>query len=141
MSNVRLDKKSMVPSKGIKGAREDGLSYGEVENVIASVLGVKAEARSRMTARIRHLRNIGILSIPRPGSGVKIAYSERQAFELLLALALQSVGQSPTRAGSLAKETVGMVFEEGSTQPHKAVVWVAPTKNRADFPAAIEALY
>ncbi len=80
------------------------LLYGQVENILAKVIGIKSEGRSAMKARLRHLRNIGVPELPRPGSGQKVLYSRKQAMEMLFALGLENVGQTPRTAAMLAKD-------------------------------------
>jgi hypothetical protein len=81
-------------------------SYGEVEEILARVFRSTAEERPKLRARLRHLRNIGVPDLPRPGSGVKLSYTERQAFEMLIALGLELVGQTPRRAAQLSKDII-----------------------------------
>jgi hypothetical protein len=60
-------------------------------------------------ARLRHLRNIGVPHLPKPGSGVQILYSRRQALEMLIAVELEKLGQAPKNiavfAGSIVRQS------------------------------------
>jgi hypothetical protein len=69
------------------------LQYGEVEKAIAEVLFITAMKAFR--ARLRHLRNIGVPALPRPGAGHKIAFSKAMAFEMLVAVMLDRDGYPP----------------------------------------------
>ena len=76
-----------------------GYTYGEVEDAIMSVLQIPQHERSKVTARIRHFRNIGISPpLPNPGSGMRIQYSIEQACEILLAAELLRLGITPRRS-------------------------------------------
>jgi hypothetical protein len=57
---------------------------------------------SAFRARLRHLRNIGVPRLPNPGSGQPIDYSRQHALELLVALQLEKIGQTPKQVVLLA---------------------------------------
>jgi hypothetical protein len=82
------------------------LRYKHVEAALAEVLDVKAKGLGAFRARLRHLRNIGLPRLPMPGSGQHIVYSRRQALEMLIAMELEKVGQTPRRAALLAESIV-----------------------------------
>lgn len=83
------------------------LRYGDVETALAAVLKVEPKRMGAFRARLQHLRNIGLPSgLPKPGSGRQIAYSNRQALEMLLALVLEELGQSPQAAAVLSASIV-----------------------------------
>jgi hypothetical protein len=86
---------------------EVGLTYGVVEAVIAEVLGIEPEGIGALRARLRHLRNLGVPGLPRPGSGKKIRYSRRQAFEMLTTMILEHGGFTPRLAISAAQDIIG----------------------------------
>jgi len=86
---------------------EVALTYGVVEAVIAEVLGIEPEGIGALRARLRHLRNLGVPGLPRPGSGKKIRYSRRQAFEMLTTMILEHGGFTPRLAISAAQDIIG----------------------------------
>jgi len=77
------------------------LRYGHIEAALAKVLDVKEEGMGAFRARVRYLRTIRVPSVVGPGKGKIIAYEPRHALEILLALELQNVGQSPAAAAAL----------------------------------------
>jgi hypothetical protein len=81
---------------------ERDFSYGEVEDLLAAVLEIRPEGRQQLRARLRHLRNLGVPDLPKLGSGIKLRYSKRQAFEMLIAVGLETVGQTPRKAAALS---------------------------------------
>lgn len=84
----------------------NGYQYGQVETAIAEVLGVKPRNFSALRARLRHMKNVGVPTLPKPGSGQKITYSEAMAIEMLLAAALEFGGFTPRKA-AMASVTIG----------------------------------
>jgi hypothetical protein len=83
------------------------LRYRHVEAALAAVLQIDWKCMGAFRARLRHLRNIGLPHrLPKPGSGQQIAYSESQALEMLLALALEELGQAPKTAAILSQTIV-----------------------------------
>ena len=82
------------------------LQYRHVEIALADVFDVRPKGMPAFRARLRHLRNIGLPRLPQPGSGRKISYTRRQALEMLIALELLNVGQTPRNAALLAESMV-----------------------------------
>ena len=82
------------------------LQYGHVETALATVFSVAPKGMGAFRARLRHLRNIGLPRLARPGSGRHIVYTERQALEMLLALELENHGYSAKNAAFLAQSIV-----------------------------------
>ena len=82
--------------------------YGQVEAAIAEVLGIKARGFGALRARLRHMRNIGVPELPRPGSGQKITYSKSMALEMLLTVTLERGGFTP-RIAALAGPRIASV--------------------------------
>jgi hypothetical protein len=80
--------------------------YKHIEAALADVLNVPQKKMGAFRARIRHLRNIGLPQLPKPGSGQQIAYTRRHALEIILALRLQDIGQAPQAAADQAQMIV-----------------------------------
>src|SRR5271165_958624 len=87
--------------------QSETMTYGVVEAVIAEVLDVPPKMIGALRARLRHLRNLGVPALPRPGSGKKIRYSYRQAFEMLTTVILEHGGFTPRLAISAAQDVWG----------------------------------
>jgi hypothetical protein len=82
------------------------LRYKEVESALAQVMNVRPKDIGAFRGRLRHLRNIGLPSLPKIGSGKAIDYSPRQALEMLLALELEDAGQTPSNAAFVVAESL-----------------------------------
>jgi hypothetical protein len=84
------------------------LRYRHLEAALADVMEIRPKDMSAFRARLRHLRNIGVPQLPNPGSGQPIEYSRHQALEMLIALQLEIIGQSPRqtalRAGTIVRQ-------------------------------------
>lgn len=77
--------------------------YRHIETALARVFNVMPEGMGAFRARLRHLRNIGVPELPKPGSGEQINYTRENAIEILLALELEALGVSPRHAAAHAK--------------------------------------
>jgi len=53
-------------------------------------------------AKLRHLRNLGVPPIARPGSGRQVAYQQSDVYRILVALELEILGFTPKTAASAA---------------------------------------
>jgi hypothetical protein len=85
------------------------LYYRHVEAALAGLMSVNRKSMGAFRAKLRHLRNIGVpqLTSPNPGSGRPIEYSRRHALELMIALELEKLGQSPRNVALNAPSIVG----------------------------------
>jgi hypothetical protein len=72
-------------------------TYSEIENALAQMVQISKVDRPAFTARLRHLRNLG-LPQTKPGSGKRVSYTEADAEEMLIALLLERLGCSPRTA-------------------------------------------
>lgn len=79
------------------------LRYSDVERSLVDVLHVApAQQAGAFRAKIRHLRNIGVPSVPHPGQGRAADYCGLDALEILLGLRLQGLGVSPKLVAAMA---------------------------------------
>lgn len=85
-----------------KKSADQTYAYAIVEAALADSVGIAKSDLPAFRAKLRHLRNIGVPKIAKPGRGTRIAYSKRNVTELRLALALESVGNTPRNAAKLA---------------------------------------
>jgi hypothetical protein len=90
--------------------------YGAVEGALADILAVPAEQAGAFRARLRHLRNIGVPELPKPGTGSRISYTFEHALELLIALRLESIGTAPRIISRLAQAITGEHFFHESSE-------------------------
>jgi hypothetical protein len=73
----------------------ESFHYRHIEAALAALMRINRRSIKAFRAKLRHLRNIGVPRLPSPGSGSPIEYSRRHALELLIALELEKLGQSP----------------------------------------------
>jgi hypothetical protein len=85
------------------------MQYRHLEKALAQLMRIKASDIAAFRARLRHLRNIGLPRLPNPGSGQPIDYTRRQALELMIALELEKLGQSPRTVAMNAESIVRRV--------------------------------
>jgi hypothetical protein len=74
--------------------------YRIVEEALARTLGVREEDLPAFRAKLRHLRNLGVPPIDKPGSGRKVAYQPSDAYRMLVALELEILGFTPKTAAT-----------------------------------------
>jgi hypothetical protein len=86
------------------------LRLGHIEKALAAVLNIEPAEMGAFRARLRHLRNIGLPRLPKPGSGEAIAYTQKHALEMLVALELERIGQAPKIAAQLTESIVRNVW-------------------------------
>lgn len=89
-------------------------SYATFERVLSKIMLVRKADMPAFRARVRHLRNIGVARIPKPGRGQKVVYSEWHAFEMVVALQLSSLGCLPKVAARGAAIAKRACFSHGS---------------------------
>ena len=81
-------------------------NYGQVEAALATACEVTPKAIGAFRARLRHLRNLGLPRLPKPGSGKHISYTERQALEMMMAVLLENHGYAARKAMLVAQSIV-----------------------------------
>jgi hypothetical protein len=74
--------------------------YRIVEEALARTLGVQGEDLPAFRAKLRHLRNLGVPPIDKPGSGRQIAYQQSDVCRMLVALELEILGFTPKTAAA-----------------------------------------
>ena len=73
---------------------------------MAETFRVASEDMPAFRARLRHLRNLGVPTIPPPGSGQKIDYERSHAVQLLIALETELLGLTPLDAASFSRDVI-----------------------------------
>jgi hypothetical protein len=77
--------------------------YKHVEAALAQVFEIDSRKMARFRARLRHLRELGVPALPKPGSGQQIAYRRDHAIAALIALKLEQVGMPPQKAAHVTR--------------------------------------
>lgn len=102
--------------------------YRHIETALATVFKILPEGMGAFRARLRHLRNIGVPELPKPGSGEQIEYTRGHAIEILLALELEALGVSPRHAAAHAKMHVEQVGHLNPMDDARKCLIVTPTE-------------
>src|SRR5215831_13325989 len=84
-------------------SNEPEIRYKHVEAVLSRIFKVSAEGEGAFRARLRHLRNMGIPKLPKPGSGAQIGYTRQHLIQMIIALELSALGIAPRHAADLAE--------------------------------------
>jgi hypothetical protein len=84
--------------------KEPEIRYKHVEAVLSRIFKVSPDNQGAFRARLRHLRNIGIPDLPRPGSGAQIPYTRVHLVQMIIALELSALGIAPRHAADLAEK-------------------------------------
>jgi hypothetical protein len=82
------------------------LRYKHIERGLAAALDIKPGEMAAFRARLLYLRNMGVPKLPSVGSGQQIAYTERHALEIFLAIQFERGGQAPKNAAQFARTIV-----------------------------------
>ena len=93
---------SLVESGPGPGELMDRFSYKQVEWVLAKVLGVRPEHRTSLTARLLHLRRLGVTPA-KPGKGRPVAYSRSDVLRWVLFLELAHAAIEPSASRDLGE--------------------------------------
>ncbi len=80
------------------------LRYKDVERALARVFDIADQDLPAFRARIRHLRNLGALNLPKVGSGTQITYKGSDVYFLLFALELEYIGCPPRIAAVYTRQ-------------------------------------
>jgi hypothetical protein len=98
------------------------LHYKHLERAVAEVMGTPKEKMGALRARMRRLRDLGFSAWTRPGggpgTGQVIKYSPGNALEIVIALVMEDLGQSPKTAAQLSEDAM-KAAEFGKKQPER----------------------
>jgi hypothetical protein len=79
------------------------MQYRQFEEALISTLGIEEDHLSAFRARLRHLRKLHIPNVPKRGSGNTAIYRKEDVFSTFVALALQTLGSSPTVSAIISR--------------------------------------
>jgi hypothetical protein len=86
------------------------LHYKHLERAVADVMGTPKDKMGALRARMRRLRDLGFSAWTRPGggpgTGQVIKYSTQNVLEIVIALVMEDLGQSPKTAAQLSEEAM-----------------------------------
>jgi hypothetical protein len=78
------------------------MQYGQFEEALVQMFSIKEGHLGAFRARLRHLRSLGVPSIPKRGSGNTAIYMPKDLVITFVALALQALGSNPTISAQIA---------------------------------------
>jgi len=79
------------------------MKYKQLELALAAVHRIDDKGLKTFRARLRHLRNLGVPDVPKPGSGGQVEYTDEHAHQLVIALELEAFDWDPAHAADLVK--------------------------------------
>jgi hypothetical protein len=79
------------------------MQYGEFEEALVQKFSIKEDQMGAFRARLRNLRSLGIPNIAKRGSGNTAYYRQKDLVVTFVALALQTLGSTPTVSTQIAK--------------------------------------
>jgi hypothetical protein len=105
--------------------------YRHIEQALIALFEVNDDRLPAFKARVRHLRTMGVPSIPKTGSGNQVEYLDVHAFQLALALELERIGLPPTIAVQYAlQDELATILSAERASAHSIV-------NQADIYLAL----
>jgi hypothetical protein len=84
----------MPPRKNLHGIAAAAVSFGQLERAMIQIFRVGNDRHAANRARMKHLLKLG-LGVPRPGKGMRVAYTRETANQLLMAMLLADIGIDP----------------------------------------------
>jgi hypothetical protein len=78
------------------------MQYRQFEEALVQMFSIREASLGAFRARLRHLRKLGIPNIPKRGSGNIVIYRVEDLFTTFVALALQTLGSTPTISAMIA---------------------------------------
>jgi hypothetical protein len=102
------------------------MQYRQFEEALVQMFSIREASLGAFRARLRHLRKLGIPNIPKRGSGNTFIYRVEDLFTTFVALALQTLGSTPTISAMIANATARwlrrLTFEkEDIFVPHRPI--------------------
>src|SRR6266404_990190 len=79
------------------------MQYRQFEEALVQMFSIREASLGAFRARLRHLRSLGIPKIPKRGSGNTAIYRMEDLLTTFVALALQTLGSTPTISAEIAK--------------------------------------
>jgi hypothetical protein len=80
-----------------------GRNYSDVEQALAAALDVDEDQRGIFRQRLKHLQRLGLPGVE-AGKGTRIAYTDEQIAQLLIALLMAEVGIDPVNTVAVIKK-------------------------------------
>jgi hypothetical protein len=78
------------------------MQYGQFEEALVRMFSIDETNLNAFRARLRHLRDLRIPNIPKRGSGNTFSYRREDLLVTFVALALQTLGSTPTISAIIA---------------------------------------
>jgi len=101
---------------------EPEIRYKHVEAVLKRIFKVSSDTEGAFRARLRHLRNMGIPDLPKPGSGAQIPYTRVHLIQMIIALELSALGIAPRHAADLAERIGPPESPQSQEEPERDAI-------------------
>jgi hypothetical protein len=92
------------------------MHYRQFEKILIDVFSIDDSALGAFRARLRHLRTLGVPNTPKRGSGNPTSYRRVDLFMTSIALALETLGMTPTISALISKKAAEHVQSAEETE-------------------------
>ena len=106
------------------------MQYGQFEETLVRMFAIKKNNLGAFRARLRHLRSLGVPKVPKRGSGNTAIYKTEDLLATFVALALQTLGSTPTVSAEIAK-FAAQYFDKLRSQDEDIFLVVTNTSDQA----------
>ncbi len=106
------------------------MQYGQFEETLVRMFAIKKNNLGAFRARLRHLRSLGVPKVPKRGSGNTAIYKTEDLLATFVALALQTLGSTPTVSAEIAK-FAAQYFDKLRSQDEEIFLVVTNTSDQA----------
>jgi hypothetical protein len=109
------------------------MQYGQFEEALVHMFSIDEERLGAFQARLRHLRGLGIPNIPKRGSGNTVYYREKDLLATFVALAVQTLGSTPTVSAQIANFSTRYFEKLKSKKEDIFLIVMHSSKTRGEF--------
>jgi hypothetical protein len=109
------------------------MQYGQFEEALVKIFSIGEANLDAFRARLRHLRSLGVPNIPKLGSGNTAIYRRKDLVVTFVALALETLGSTPTISAQIAKFSARYFQKLRSTEGDTFLVVMHTSEPRHEF--------
>jgi hypothetical protein len=109
------------------------MQYRQFEEALVQRFSIKEDHLGAFRARLRHLRSLGIPSIPKRGSGNTAIYRPKDLIVTFVALALQTLGSTPAISAQIATFSARYLEKLRSGEKDTFLVVMHTSEAREEF--------
>ena len=100
-------------------------SLSEAEQIVSSALDISESDRSLLTSELKYLRRHGFPKLPKTGKGSRTNYTERDVFQLMVAVRIGQMRFPPKAAIQAAELASEAISAAKSLQPGPFLCFMA----------------